>query len=683
MMGMLRSNFLLVQLVVVFVICNSSSCSAWDSPKITLDGFALADSFLTWNTNMSLIPLGAGSNDTVFVVPSSIRGLSLLCNASYPVEWTFHREKWNQRTTWQTVLVNSRGSDPKTLEPLWYSVELRFLGHNVEITGNYTCQKYGQDLPSKSVYIFWEGSSPPYLTMLAAGTHRRTITYNSNTSNTFVIPCTVSRPDIVVQLYKDNQTADLTNSDNVKFNSAVGFTLVNMKNPFGIYKCIVGLPDDEDSLEFEVKSGPGTPTPEFENQLWGTASFTFDAPKRQFVCCSSNKNKPPKIAHFYCSHPITCKLQKHALHKIETASHKSTSENCAFLPLRMLMAGVLRCKGDSIDIVREYFFPMMQPYQRFGQRSNITVTPYSSWAMADPESMMILTNMTDTFYVGETRRFVCRASKFFFSQGIHWTLFYENETINVQGNQTRRSKNHTYGIFQDGNYAIIEIQADIGLKKVVCNAPIWNTTGWAKKTLPFTIAYPTAPILNGSSNDEEITWPTSSKSQLLTCTFSGTPKPRVTWTRNDKVIRVGVRTNDSISYLNVTRFGFPQATFACNVSNVGGYVTKSFKVTISDGLPVWKSIMYVFGAIIICVALVGGSFAFWKVKQQKEAIRRLAQVAFKDVNAVAAATQQPSSVIANVSSDAQGENGNSNGVVHSFPFSEGNTAPEFGRYQKM
>lgn len=229
-MGMLRSNFLLVQLVVVFVICNSSSCSAWDSPKITLDGFALADSFLTWNTNMSLIPLGAGSNDTVFVVPSSIRGLSLLCNASYPVEWTFHREKWNQRTTWQTVLVNSRGSDPKTLEPLWYSVELRFLGHNVEITGNYTCQKYGQDLPSKSVYIFWEGmyfsmilyafvfklskinlhakplntgSSPPYLTMLAAGTHRRTITYNSNTSNTFVIPCTVSRPDIVVQLYKD------------------------------------------------------------------------------------------------------------------------------------------------------------------------------------------------------------------------------------------------------------------------------------------------------------------------------------------------------------------------------------------------------------------------------------------------------------------------------------------------
>lgn len=46
---------------------------------------------------------------------------------------------------------------------------------------------------------------------------------------------------------------------------------------------------------------------------------------------------------------------------------------------------------------------------------------------------------------------------------------------------------------------------------------------------------PTAPILNGSSNDEEITWPTSSKSQLLTCTFSGTPKPRVTWTRNDKV----------------------------------------------------------------------------------------------------------------------------------------------------
>lgn len=88
-------------------------------PTISVDGYALADSFLTWNTNMSLIPLGEGGNDTVFVVPSSVRGLSLLCNASYPVEWTFHREKWNQRTNWQTILVNSRGSDARSLDPLW------------------------------------------------------------------------------------------------------------------------------------------------------------------------------------------------------------------------------------------------------------------------------------------------------------------------------------------------------------------------------------------------------------------------------------------------------------------------------------------------------------------------------------------------------------------------------------
>lgn len=77
-----------------------------DPPTITVDGYATADDSMVWNTNASMEIFGAGSNESVLVVPSAVRGLSLLCNASYPVEWTFHREKWNRRTTWQTAMVS-------------------------------------------------------------------------------------------------------------------------------------------------------------------------------------------------------------------------------------------------------------------------------------------------------------------------------------------------------------------------------------------------------------------------------------------------------------------------------------------------------------------------------------------------------------------------------------------------
>jgi hypothetical protein len=114
----LRQLALVVASIVILLPIYSSALSNIP-PNITIDEYALADNFLAWNTNLSMIPLGESSNGTVIVVPSTIRGLSLLCNASYPIEWTFHRDKWNQRTNWQTILVNSRGSDPKNLEALW------------------------------------------------------------------------------------------------------------------------------------------------------------------------------------------------------------------------------------------------------------------------------------------------------------------------------------------------------------------------------------------------------------------------------------------------------------------------------------------------------------------------------------------------------------------------------------
>lgn len=66
------------------------------------------------------------------------------------------------------------------------------------MTGNYTCQ--GIDSPdiSNSIYIYWEGSSPPFLTLASMN-----ISVNWDLqSRQVVLPCKVSRPDIQVDLYQ-------------------------------------------------------------------------------------------------------------------------------------------------------------------------------------------------------------------------------------------------------------------------------------------------------------------------------------------------------------------------------------------------------------------------------------------------------------------------------------------------
>lgn len=93
----------------------------------------------------------------------------------------------------------------------------------------------------------------------------------------------------------------------------------------------------------------------------------MNSTSREITCCTSHQ-KPPKLKLVECAHPTVCALAKHTLHTMESA--KKRKDSCSTVSMRTLRAGVFRCVGVGIDVVREYFFPMpevvMGPWGRGG-----------------------------------------------------------------------------------------------------------------------------------------------------------------------------------------------------------------------------------------------------------------------------------------------------------------------------
>lgn len=81
------------------------------------------------------------------------------------------------------------------------------------------------------------------------------------------------------------------------------------------------------------------------------------------MCCAAGQ-KPPKLKLVECDHPTICALAKHSLHVME--SGKKRELGCSMVQLHSLRAGVFRCVGAGIDVVREYFYPMPEKGGRWG-----------------------------------------------------------------------------------------------------------------------------------------------------------------------------------------------------------------------------------------------------------------------------------------------------------------------------
>lgn len=231
------------------------------SPDISIGGWMDSDfDSREWHTNSSP-PLGKSPYPDAIVVPNTVRGMSLVCNASYPVEWRFHRERWGGRRRLQYALRTTRISD-ELLNVVRFSSELSFFSfESNSLTGNYTCQKVGYPGLSQSLYVFWEGGSPPYLTLARSFRKPPRVPFRQNDSMSFTLPCTVSTPSMVPQLTKETSTTEevIQQNKSVQYDPRRGFTLTNLKYPYGRYTCsVVDAEDgDGDAITFNVVDDDG------------------------------------------------------------------------------------------------------------------------------------------------------------------------------------------------------------------------------------------------------------------------------------------------------------------------------------------------------------------------------------------------------------------------------------------
>lgn len=230
-------------------------------PEISTGSWSDNDIHGEWHQN-STPPLDESPYSNSILIPASVRGITLICNASYPIEWKFHKEMWGRRQSYQYGIQSTRFSDG--LDVVGFSAEMSILGFGASVSGNYTCQKVGNPGISTSLYIFWEGNTPPYLTLAKTFRKPETIPYQM-TSGSFVLPCSVAVPTVVPTLYKTVNDKDVVIQTNqsITYDPRVGFTMVNLKFPYGKYKCQAGDPeegteDDGDIIMFEVVDADGT-----------------------------------------------------------------------------------------------------------------------------------------------------------------------------------------------------------------------------------------------------------------------------------------------------------------------------------------------------------------------------------------------------------------------------------------
>ncbi|CAL8084665.1 unnamed protein product [Orchesella dallaii] len=663
----LKIIFGLVSCAILSVIVDGQE----RSPVITIGAWMENDFSAPWNHN-STPPLEPSPFPDSIVVPSSVRGLSLVCNASYPVEWNFHRERWGGKSRLQYAIKTTRISDDLNVKG--FSTELSFFSfESNSITGNYTCQKVGYSGLSDSLYVFWEGGSPPYLTL--AKTYRKPVIIPfRNDSQSFTLPCIVSTPSITPILHKEvgDHEVVIPLNQSVTYEPKVGYTLTDLPDPYGKYSCSVGDVEEDgdgDIVSFTIINADDGPKPEFNDTIRHGAYFHIDSNKKEITCCSAGP-KGPKLKLVQCDHPTICALAKHTLHKME--SSKKRNGSCSTIGMRFRRAGVFRCAGAGIDIVREYFYPMPEmpqhpfmqekPTKKPGSKdekdstdASVTSTtsatptkdapdPYFDWKEADQTKMMLVTKIKGPLYVGENRTFLCRVSPFYYAEGIVWGVGFKNESMQYYngldgkvpdlfgGHGHPAINNRHFQILLGHNQAYLDITIEKQLDSLVCFAPVWNSSEWGSKAISFEVKMPTSPTIHGKDL-KQVTWYLNDTMKSLVCDFDGEPTPKIIWKRGNRTLARNTNTKNNTSTLSFPRVSlFADSDFECIATNEAGSVSKNFHVTVIHSSSSALSVILILSLVAFIIISLALAFMCKRMKSQKNVISHLANLAFKDVN---------------------------------------------------
>ncbi|KAK4303678.1 hypothetical protein Pmani_024323 [Petrolisthes manimaculis] len=185
--------------------------------------------------------------DEVLVDNRGQNSFSLRCEGSEPVDWDWTPEGLVRYTIEYVDIEDS--THPDTDHP--YVSVLTVNEPQTEDTGFYLCYYDGlgdDDWQTNkqhvdTTYVYVDDGSHVFLDF------GRTIDININISDTLIIPCLTTRPNVTVKLTKDEQ--DLTNDVKVgEFDHRFGFELHDLQTQYsGRYQCMSG---ENRSTPYEV-----------------------------------------------------------------------------------------------------------------------------------------------------------------------------------------------------------------------------------------------------------------------------------------------------------------------------------------------------------------------------------------------------------------------------------------------
>ncbi|CAG7718071.1 unnamed protein product [Allacma fusca] len=619
-------------------------------PNISI-GVWLPTGTLSWSYND--VPEGVKIENNSISVPSNMDGIRFLCNASYPIQWDFAADSINddrrRKHTMDHLVKNIRqAADIFNKSTYEYIAELQLFGEDITLTRNYSCRSSEDPSLMSWIYVFWEGSSPPYLldynetTVVYVGSnpgHRS----KENEMVKVVLPCRVSVRTVNVQLQKrkNGTWRSLANTEFATYDPYTGFTVETYRETvFGVYQCVVPDSPVDDQRIVIVREGEPRSQPPFHEFVQGNASFAYNNYTNTFTCCSDNW-QPPAMQIVYCDHPTLCDTKKKVLDRIVSNGRRHIGKSCTSSKIRFETSGILKCVGSGISVFREYFFPVSLGLSSILFRKNnralpkVEGVPYYHWEDVNPVEMISIESSRNNpvIFAGQSLTLKCKPSQYYFAQGAKWLLTWSNHSrLVMDGAESSPLLSTSMLNSRDSN---IDITVGANLTQIACVAPVWNSSQYVIKTVYLNVTLPTRPSVDGSEENiivPSIFWYVNETKKSLACFAKGLPLPTVIW-KHDGTIVSKQRSFNGTSMLNFTTVNFTShGEYVCKVINVAGQVTKTFHINLKIDVPStgWVTGIVLLTLLSLLTIIILG-FLVKRVRDQATSLNSLRTVAFKDV----------------------------------------------------
>ncbi|CAG7659380.1 unnamed protein product [Allacma fusca] len=408
--------------------------------------------------------------------------IQLTCIFHQPVQWIYKGDG--------APLVKTEthrfAPDVFNASTFLFGAKVIFTHTNYKQTGQYSCQSIHEPSTLTSLFVFVPGKRIFVRDDKEGSLHSNStdeslstlIIHGDALSKRIKLPCSVSSPNVSVQLYKEGKLVEQSGK-RIFYRPENGFEIFRetFNNPWGRYECVEEQSQQRLIIQVELPKYalPVSSLKDPEKNKISTYSensfghsvkhvhlkFHYDKRRNALACCAfdgqgKRLSQYPVLKYASCDSVSECKILQKRLEQTNCSvkrvcESKRMKQHCVGYELSEFDdQGLMECSvGDE---AREFF--------QFSKIGDTVITDFSELPPTD-EILEIVTEDSST--PGKTT-FTCIANSFFFSHGLKWGFQNDSEDLLIS------DEKHPAKIS-------IEFSPDEA-SKVYCFAPVWNSGEW-------------------------------------------------------------------------------------------------------------------------------------------------------------------------------------------------------------